>query len=321
LAQQVTGIVAIEPRYTVPTTVLRAGEQMKDTAGLGGELVAVAAGSQMYEPLITNGRWLRPDESGNVIIISRDTADFNDVVVGEVLTLDLGVYGSDEWLVIGIYQALTADPISTDPIYAPASAVVATTKQANRAVEVLVTAERKDAAATEALMHALVNVYEARNMDINNFVSRTKPQEREFAGNQFGIVNSMLLGLAMVMGLVGGVGLMGSLSISVVERTREIGVLRAIGAESPTIMGMFVMEGVLQGLLSWLVSVPLAFLLAQPMASLLGQVIFETDLDYAFAYTAVYAWLALILIISVLASLVPALSATRISVRESLAYG
>lgn len=321
LAQQVPGIAAIEPRYTVPTTVLRAGEQVKDTAGLGGELVAVAAGSQMYEPLITNGRWLRPDESGNVIVISRDTADFNDVVVGEVLTLDLGVYGSDEWLVIGIYQALTADPISTDPIYAPASAVVATTKQANRAVEVLVTAERKDAAATEALMHALVNVYESRNMDVNNFVSRTKPQDREFAGNQFGIVTSMLLGLAMVMGLVGGVGLMGSLSISVVERTREIGVLRAIGAESPTIMQMFVMEGVLQGLLSWLVSVPLAFLLAQPMASLLGQVIFETDLDYAFAYTAVYAWLALILIISVLASLVPALSATRISVRESLAYG
>ena len=46
----------------------------------------------------------------------------------------------------------------------------------------------------------------------------------------------MLFGLALVMGVVGGIGLMGSLSISVVERTREIGVLRSIGAESPTIM-------------------------------------------------------------------------------------
>lgn len=321
LAQQVPGIVALEPRYTMPATVLREGEQVKDTAGLGGELVAVPAGSTMYEPLITNGRWLRPDEAGNVIIISKDTADFNDVGVGDVLTLDLGVYGADEWLVIGTYQALTADPISTDPIYAPAGAVLEATKQANKAVEVLVTTAEKDAAATEAVMHALTNVYETRNMNINNFVSRTKPQDREYAGNQFGIITSMLLGLAVVMGLVGGVGLMGSLSISVVERTREIGVLRAIGAESPTIMRMFVMEGVLQGFLSWLVAVPLSFALARPMASLLGQVIFETDLDFAFAYTAVFAWLVAILVISTLASLAPAYSATRISVRQSLAYG
>lgn len=321
LGQQVPGIVALEPRYTVPTTVLREGEQVKDTAGLGGELTAVPAGSTMYEPLITNGRWLHPDESGNVIIISKDTADFNDVGVGDVLTLDLGVYGADDWRVIGTYQALTADPISTDPIYAPATAVMAATKQVNKAVELLVSTERKDAAATAAIMDALTNVYETRNMDINNFVSRTKPQDREYAGNQFGIVTSMLLGLAVVMGLVGGVGLMGSLSISVVERTREIGVLRAIGAESPTIMRMFVMEGVLQGVLSWLVAVPLSFTLARPMASLLGQVIFETDLDFAFAYTAVFAWLIAILVISTLASLAPAYSATRISVRQSLAYG
>ena len=81
------------------------------------------------------------------------------------------------------------------------------------------------------------------------------------------------------------------------------------------------MEGVLQGLLSWLVAVPLSFVLARPLASLLGQVIFETDLDFAFAYTAVFAWLIAILVISVLASLAPAYSATRISVRQSLAYG
>ena len=129
-----------------------------------------------------------------------------------------------------------------------------------------------------------------------------------------------MFGLALVMGIVGGIGLMGSLSISVVERTREIGVLRSIGADNGTIVGMFVMEGVLQGLLSWLMAVPLGFAIARPMSRVLGQTILQVDLDFAFNNTAVLIWLIAILCISILASLVPAHNAARISVRESLAY-
>ena len=113
---------------------------------------------------------------------------------------------------------------------------------------------------------------------------------------------------------------MGSLSISVVERTREIGVMRAIGARSLTIMGMFVLEGLLQGLFSWAVSVPFSMLLAGPLASALGQAMFDANLDYQYSTGAVLVWLVIIIIISVLASLLPARNATRISVRDSLAY-
>jgi putative ABC transport system permease protein len=114
---------------------------------------------------------------------------------------------------------------------------------------------------------------------------------------------------------------MGSLGISVVERTREIGVMRAIGARSPAIMGLFVMEGVLQGVLSWLMAIPIAFVVSQPLARLLGQTMIEIELDYAFSGTAVVIWLLVIIVISLLASILPARQAIRISVRESLAYG
>jgi putative ABC transport system permease protein len=105
-----------------------------------------------------------------------------------------------------------------------------------------------------------------------------------------------------------------------VERTREIGVMRAIGARSATMMGMFVMEGILQGLLSWTISVPLSFVFGQSMAVAMGQTMFDTDLDYLYNFEAVIVWLVVILLISTLASIIPARNATRVSVQESLAY-
>jgi len=96
--------------------------------------------------------------------------------------------------------------------------------------------------------------------------------------------------------------------------------MRAIGARTPILMGLFVMEGVFQGLLSFLFSVPLAYGLAQPLARMLGQAMLEVDLDYSFNYPAVLIWLAAVLILSVLSSLLPAWAAARLRVRESLSY-
>jgi putative ABC transport system permease protein len=107
-------------------------------------------------------------------------------------------------------------------------------------------------------------LYEAEQMQVDLFTTAVKQAERLEIDNQFYPVVSMLLSLAGLMAMVGGIGLMGSLGISVVERTREIGVMRAIGARSPAIMGLFVMEGVLQGVLSWLVAIPIAYLVSRP---------------------------------------------------------
>jgi putative ABC transport system permease protein len=80
------------------------------------------------------------------------------------------------------------------------------------------------------------------------------------------------------------------------------------------------MEGVLQGIFSWLVAVPLSFIVARPLAAALGQAMFEANLDFQYNFGAVLAWLGIIVVISILASIVPARNATVISVRDSLAY-
>ena len=316
MAEMVDGVEQAEMWFTQSASVLKEGQRTRE-AGLGAELNGVPIESDFYRPLLVAGRWL---ESGDdrVIVMNQETAEDNDINLGEVVTLDLGELGDDEWRVVGFYRVIFGGGFNTDAIYAPAEAVFDATKKYNEAGLLRVRTRRHDANTTEAVRTQLVNLYTERNMDV--LFNLTANEERVNADNQFSITTTMLLALAVIVALVGGIGLMGSLSISVVERTREIGVMRAIGAQSLTIMGMFVMEGVLQGLFSWIVAVPLSYALAGYLAQLLGQAMFDANLDYQYNSAAVILWLVVILIISTAASILPARSATTISVADSLTY-
>jgi putative ABC transport system permease protein len=170
----------------------------------------------------------------------------------------------------------------------------------------------------EAVTAQLKDLFEGRNWDVAD--TQTLYEDQAFFDNFFAQYIPMLLGLAIIMAIVGGIGLMGSLSISVTERTKEIGVMRAIGARTPVIMGMLLLEGLLQGVFSWAIALPLSFILGWPLATLMGEAMFDIALDYQYNLQAVFIWLAMVVVISILASVTPARSATRISVRESLAY-
>lgn len=316
MAQSVNGVENAELWFTQSASILKQGQRASE-AGLGAALVGVPDNSDIYKPLIVEGRWLLPGD-GNAIVMNKETADENDIKLGDVVTLDLNELGDDEWQVVGLYQVIFGGGFNTDDIFAPLDSVFAATKKYNQGSLLRVRTQYHSDSYTEAVRDHLANLYARRNMDV--IFSETLPQTRASADAQFSITTTMLLALAVIVALVGGIGLMGSLSISVVERTREIGVMRAIGARTRTIMGMFVMEGILQGLFSWAVSVPLSILIAGPLANALGQAMFEANLDYRYSLGAVVIWLVIILIISTLASIVPARNATSISVRDSLAY-
>jgi putative ABC transport system permease protein len=150
--------------------------------------------------------------------------------------------------------------------------------------------------------------------------SETMPTLRKTSDTSMSFVIIMLLVLAVIVALVGGIGLMGSLWISVIERRKEIGIMRAIGASSGHILGMFILEGVIQGSLSWIFAVPISLLVTPLMANALGQTMFKSALDYQFNFGATLAWLGIVLVISVLASAVPARNASQINVRQILNY-
>ena len=316
MAESIPGVEKAEMWFTQSASILKAGQRAKE-AGLGAQVDGVPDGSDIYRPLMVAGRWLQPGD-GNVIVMNKDTADDNHINLGDMITLDLGKYGKSEWQVGGFYQMIFGGGFSSDEIFAPQEAVFAATKKYNEGALLRVRTTDHSAEFTEKVRQELSTLYAGRNMEV--LFSTTNATDRGNADAQFNMVTSMLLGLAVIIAGVGGVGLMGSLSISVVERTREVGVMRAIGARSLTIMGMFVMEGVLQGIFSWLVAVPFSFLIAGPAANALGQTMFSASLDFEYNFGAVWVWLIIIVVVSTLASLLPAINATRISVRDSLAY-
>lgn len=317
LAESAPGVAQAEVWYGRGASILKKGQSTRE-AGIGAELTAIPAGSQMFRPLIVEGRWLQSGDDHGAVIL-RDIAADHGIAVGDTITLDLGELGDHEWQVVGLYQSILAGGIgSIDPVYVNLDAAYAATKKHNIGSDVRIRTELHNPLAAEASATRIKALFNARNLDTD--FSDTVYEFREMLDAQFGIVINMLLVLAVIVAMVGGIGLMGSLSISVVERTREIGVMRAVGARTPTIMGMFVMEGVLQGLFSWLIVVPLSFVLGRLMSNALGQAMFNANLDYQYNFAAVLIWLVVIFIISSLASIVPARSATTISVRESLAY-
>jgi putative ABC transport system permease protein len=136
---------------------------------------------------------------------------------------------------------------------------------------------------------------------------------------QFNIFIALPAMLAVIIAAVGGIALSGVLTLSVLERRREIGVMRAIGASSWSIARLFIGEGLILGWMSWLIALPISIPAGRLMTQALGGAL-QLDLVYKYTPTGAALWLVIITILSILASWLPARGATRISVRESLAY-
>jgi putative ABC transport system permease protein len=263
------------------------------------------------------GRWFAPGD-GRAIVITRNTAEKENIQVGDTVTLDLGTIGKDEWQVIGLYEPVFVGGFSSDNIYVPLESLEQVTKRYNRGILMQVRTTFSDSKFTAAVTKSLKEMYEKHSIKVES--SQTQADQRATNEWQFSIVTSMLLALSIIVALVGGIALMGALSIGVIERTKEIGVLRAVGARSHTILGIFVMEGLLQGLMSWIVAVPISLLVSPTVANAMGHAMFGATLDYQYNWIAVGVWLGIVILVSILASIMPARGATKISVRDSLAY-
>ena len=316
MAGSVEGVEQTELRLVQAASMYISGQLVKE-AGIGTSIVGIPSDSDFFTPLMVAGRWIMPGD-GRAVVLTRQTAVKEGIQIGDRVMLDLGELGEGEWQVVGLYEPVFAAGFVSDTIYAPLESLFEATKKLNQGSMLYVRTSSHTAESQALVTDELKTLFEGQNLKVVG--SQTQADARQTNEFQFSTVTSMLMGLSVVVAVVGGIALMGALSIAVVERTKEIGVLRAIGARSRTILAIFLMEGVLQGVMSWLIAVPISMMVSPLVGTALGTAMFGATLDYRYNWQAVGIWLVVILVIAALASTLPARGATRISVRDSLAY-
>lgn len=316
MAASIPGVEKTELHLVQSASMFLKGELVKD-AGIGTSIEGIPTGSDFFKPLIVAGRWIQPGD-GKALVITRDSAEKNNIRLGDIVTLDLAELGNDQWQVVGIYDPVFVSGFSADTIYAPLDSLYKATKKYNQGTLLYVRTTSHATPFVTDVTAKLKDMFDKRGLRVS--ATQTQAAARSTNEFSFSIVVYMMLALSVIVALVGGIALMGALSIGVIERTKEIGVLRAVGARSRTILGVFVMEGILQGVLSWALAVPVSFLASPYLAAALGKAMFGATLDYQYNWLAVGIWFGIMLVIAAVASLMPASSATHISVRDSLAY-
>ena len=149
---------------------------------------------------------------------------------------------------------------------------------------------------------------------------RALDDARQSFADHLVIIKSALIFAALLVVLVGGLGLTTTLTLNVIERTREIGILSAIGATPRTIARGVVVEGIVMAVLSWCVAVIVAIPITFALDAATGQMFIRSALDFFMSPAAVAGWLLLAVVLAALGSFHPARRAARMAIKEALAY-
>ncbi len=312
---------SIELWNRLPVELSVKDKVIQQVGSLGMQMIALPTNTSMYKPLIVEGRWFdNSDEQQQHLIINADTAALNGIHVGDKINTKLLQHTAQEWEVIGLYRWFAGTGYTVEPVYGPLSTLQTNTKNEFKYSFALLTARLNSLNEEKTYLEALKTVFQEHPIVLDVYTTIAKREQRQFAENQFKPMLGMLLGLAIMIAIVGGIGLSGTLAISVLQRTREIAVLRAIGANSNAIFRLFMLEGLLHGLLAWLISVPTAYLVAAPLAKKLGLTMLNMHLDFVFSQLSVLIWLIVVFILAIFATYLPARNATKIVVRAGLNY-
>lgn len=149
--------------------------------------------------------------------------------------------------------------------------------------------------------------------------TQTSNQQNQTTKGQLGILVNLLTIMASALAVVGVIGLAGSMMLSVIESTREIGIMRSIGASHIAIFKIYITQGMVIGTMSWALGLVLSYPLSRVLMNALETAI-GMPLGYTFSWPGVGIWLLLVWIISILGSLMPAWRASQISIRDAIAY-
>ncbi len=267
-------------------------------------VVALPPDSQLQEFDIIEGRSLAPGDTDTIVVNNALASREPKMRAGETVMLRMG-NAETTWRVVGVAREAFSPAVA----YIPHSGMVNNLRLA---------LDKSDPDAVSLVKADLDRNLEQEGVRARSSVSTA---DTRFAFDQHMLmIYVFLIVMSSIIGGVGGLGLMTTMSLNVFERRREMGVMRALGATPRIIWLMIVAEGVVIGVLSWTIAAILAWPISKAIGDFMVKIMFKSGLDFVFEPVGLLIWIAVSIGLSAAASFLPAWRASRVTVREALAY-
>lgn len=312
IAKTIPEVAAVEPRSAAIAQLLNEEGDALETVEIWG----APPESALIEPILLQGRWLIPGDRNAIVLNEAFVTSYPNLKVGDQISFNINRREVD-FVVVGFFQFIGNNFFLA---YAPLTYLNEVTANYQKAANYQVVANHSlmPQNGEEDLARRLDSVYRERGMAI-----RSASTSKSMRGNATLGLDTMTFFLLLMSGLialVGCISLTGTMGMNVMERTREIGVMRAIGATDRQVMKLVLVEGLIIGMLSWLIAVVLAFPISYLMSYIINMSIFGVTGEYSFTVNGFIIWLGIVILLSLVASLVPANKAAKLTIREALAY-
>ncbi len=303
----VAGVAETETWLGVGATVIRSDGSENESFSM----VGMDPASEFVGPIVVEGRWLEPGDTDAVVVNTDAQNEEPSLRVGSVVTFDVqGV--RDTWKVVGVVKGQLGGPA----VFCDAGQLGSLLGNPG-ITRLVVRGTDPDPDAEQALLEAVEDRLVEGGYQVTN--ARTRSGLSDQLREQLGILVAFLVIMAVLLSAVGVIGLTGTMTINVLESTREIGVMRATGAQHRSIYQIFVTEGIVVGAIAWAAGSVLSYPLSLGLVRILAEAI-GLPLSYGFSWVGVAAWLGMMLAISGMASIAPAFRASQVSVRDAIAY-
>lgn len=252
------------------------------------------------------------DEGQNVAVLGPDIAQRlfdEDVPLGRSFT-----FHGQQFMVRGIFNKFAFTPLSqqanfNDAIFIPYS--VAQSLANNTAPTYEILARPNDPSQATVLANKLERSLDTAHGGSGNFSVLTGNQNVGSAGTVLDLLTRMVAGVAAISLLVGGIGIMNVMMVSIGERTREIGIRKAVGATNRQILGQFMTESMILSLVGGIIGTVIALFVDLGLR-------LATSLRPQVSWQLVVMATGISLVVGIIFGTVPALKAARKDPIEAL---
>ena len=237
--------------------------------------------------------------------------------IGQTLKL-----GPDQFTIIGVAAAEVSDPSlqegsSDDYVYIPYTTAPRVARSSNVSAYGVTTVTEAQVAEGKAVLEA--GLQELTHSEDSYFVTSLSEVLNTFS-SMIGMVVSVLTVIAAISLLVGGIGIMNIMMVSVAERTREIGIRKALGAKERTILALFVTEAATTSALGGLIGIILGYGVSAAASPLVAAVMGDTNMTISPSAGSVAVAFGVSVGIGILFGYLPAKRAARLNPIEALRY-